>query len=158
MVNRILVLGSAIWHGLCLPEIRGQFAIPSTSRHSVLIVSVTMDTIQQVQSHLLAHQYEGLSRSLSSAARARAGRNARGAPYAMNIILSGPGRGGTQARFWSRAQHGSAVHRDMLRSQGQRHGDGQDCGRRDGPRRAVTDEIVIGLIREKLTDKGNGFT
>jgi len=37
-------------------------------RHSVLfwwhvgliVVSVTMDTIQQVQSHLLAHQYEGL--------------------------------------------------------------------------------------------------
>jgi preprotein translocase subunit SecY len=24
------------------------------------VVSVTMDTIQQIQSHLLAHQYEGL--------------------------------------------------------------------------------------------------
>ena len=41
---------------------RGQFAIPfyfgGTS--VLIIVSVTMDTIQQVQSHLLAHQYEGL--------------------------------------------------------------------------------------------------
>lgn len=26
----------------------------------LIIVSVTMDTINQVQSHLLAHQYEGL--------------------------------------------------------------------------------------------------
>jgi len=26
----------------------------------LIVVSVTMDTIQQVQSHLLAHQYEGL--------------------------------------------------------------------------------------------------
>ena len=46
-----------------LPEIlRGQFAIPfyfgGTS--VLIVVSVTMDTIQQVQSHLLAHQYEGL--------------------------------------------------------------------------------------------------
>ncbi|MAM26020.1 MAG: preprotein translocase subunit SecY, partial [Rhodobacteraceae bacterium] len=40
----------------------GQFAIPfyfgGTS--VLIVVSVTMDTIQQVQSHLLAHQYEGL--------------------------------------------------------------------------------------------------
>jgi preprotein translocase subunit SecY len=46
-----------------LPEIlRSQFAIPfyfgGTS--VLIVVSVTMDTIQQVQSHLLAHQYEGL--------------------------------------------------------------------------------------------------
>ena len=26
----------------------------------LIVVSVTMDTINQVQSHLLAHQYEGL--------------------------------------------------------------------------------------------------
>ena len=26
----------------------------------LIVVSVTMDTIQQAQSHLLAHQYEGL--------------------------------------------------------------------------------------------------
>ncbi|MDP3860058.1 MAG: preprotein translocase subunit SecY, partial [Phaeovulum sp.] len=26
----------------------------------LIVVSVTMDTIKQVQSHLLAHQYEGL--------------------------------------------------------------------------------------------------
>jgi preprotein translocase subunit SecY len=28
----------------------------------LIIVSVTMDTVSQIQSHLLAHQYEGLIR------------------------------------------------------------------------------------------------
>ncbi|MHA7851201.1 preprotein translocase subunit SecY [Roseobacter sp. AzwK-3b] len=64
VVSRILVLGSGYLAAVCLlPEIlRGQFAIPfyfgGTS--VLIVVSVTMDTIQQVQSHLLAHQYEGL--------------------------------------------------------------------------------------------------
>ncbi|WP_317057089.1 MULTISPECIES: preprotein translocase subunit SecY [Roseovarius] len=64
VVTRILVLGSAYLAAVCLlPEIlRGQFAIPfyfgGTS--VLIVVSVTMDTIQQVQSHLLAHQYEDL--------------------------------------------------------------------------------------------------
>ncbi len=64
VVNRVLVLGSAYLAAVCLlPEIlRGQLSIPvyfgGTS--VLIVVSVTMDTIQQVQSHLLAHQYEGL--------------------------------------------------------------------------------------------------
>jgi preprotein translocase subunit SecY len=64
VVNRILVLGSGYLALICLlPEVlRDQFAIPfyfgGTS--VLIVVSVTMDTINQVQSHLLAHQYEGL--------------------------------------------------------------------------------------------------
>ncbi|PSL18537.1 preprotein translocase subunit SecY [Shimia abyssi] len=64
VVNRVLVMGAAYLAAVCLlPEIlRNQFAIPfyfgGTS--VLIVVSVTMDTIQQVQSHLLAHQYEGL--------------------------------------------------------------------------------------------------
>ncbi|WP_107815005.1 preprotein translocase subunit SecY [Celeribacter persicus] len=64
IVARILVIGSAYLAAVCLlPEIlRSQFAIPfyfgGTS--VLIVVSVTMDTIQQIQSHLLAHQYEGL--------------------------------------------------------------------------------------------------
>jgi preprotein translocase subunit SecY len=64
VVNRILVLGSAYLALVCvLPEImRFQMSIPfyfgGTS--ILIIVSVGMDTIQQVQSQLLAHQYEGL--------------------------------------------------------------------------------------------------
>ena len=64
VVNRVLVIGSAYLAAVCLlPEvIRYQLAIPfyfgGTS--VLIVVSVVMDTINQVQSHLLAHQYEGL--------------------------------------------------------------------------------------------------
>jgi preprotein translocase subunit SecY len=64
IVARLLVIGSAYLAAVCLlPEIlRSQFTIPfyfgGTS--VLIVVSVTMDTIQQIQSHLLAHQYEGL--------------------------------------------------------------------------------------------------
>ena len=64
VLTRILVLGSGYLALVCLlPEIlRSQLSIPfyfgGTS--VLIIVSVGMDTIQQIQSHLLAHQYEGL--------------------------------------------------------------------------------------------------
>ena len=64
VVNRVLVIGSAYLALVCLlPEIlRSNLQIPfyfgGTS--VLIVVSVTMDTINQVQSHLLAHQYEGL--------------------------------------------------------------------------------------------------
>ena len=64
VVMRILVLGSGYLAAVCLlPEVlRSQFAIPfyfgGTSL--LIVVSVTMDTITQIQSHLLAFQYEGL--------------------------------------------------------------------------------------------------
>ena len=64
VVYRVLVLGAAYLSAVCLlPEIlRSELAIPfyfgGTS--VLIVVSVTMDTITQVQSHLLAHQYEGL--------------------------------------------------------------------------------------------------
>ena len=64
VVTRLLVLGSAYLSAVCLlPEIlRAELAIPfyfgGTSL--LIVVSVTMDTITQVQSHLLAHQYESL--------------------------------------------------------------------------------------------------
>jgi len=64
VVTRILVLGSGYLALVALlPEIiRAQLSIPfyfgGTS--VLIIVSVGMDTIQQIQSHLVAHQYEGL--------------------------------------------------------------------------------------------------
>jgi len=64
VVTRLLVLGSGYLAAVVLlPEIlRTQLAVPfyfgGTS--VLIVVSVTMDTINQVQSHLLAHQYEGL--------------------------------------------------------------------------------------------------
>ncbi|MBQ2261443.1 MAG: preprotein translocase subunit SecY [Loktanella sp.] len=64
VVTRILVLGSGYLALVALlPEIiRAELSIPfyfgGTS--VLIIVSVGMDTIQQIQSHLVAHQYEGL--------------------------------------------------------------------------------------------------
>ena len=80
VVNRVLVAGSIYLALICLlPEItRSQLSIPfyfgGTS--VLIIVSVTMDTIQQVQSHLLAHQYEGLIEK--SQLRGRSGSKKRG--------------------------------------------------------------------------------
>ena len=81
VVNRVLVVGSAYLAAVCLlPEIlRHQFAIPfyfgGTS--VLIVVSVTMDTIQQIQSHLLAHQYEGLIERSQLRGRKRSGSGAR---------------------------------------------------------------------------------
>jgi len=80
VVNRILVLGSLYLAAVCLlPEIlRDQLAIPfyfgGTS--VLIVVSVTMDTINQVQSHLLAHQYEGLIERSQLRGRKRSGSRA----------------------------------------------------------------------------------
>ena len=84
VVARILVLGSAYLAAVCLlPEIvRHQAAIPfyfgGTS--VLIVVSVTMDTIQQVQSHMLAHQYEGLIEKSQLRGKKRGGKgSAKGA-------------------------------------------------------------------------------
>ena len=64
VVTRIVTVGSLYLAGVALmPEIlRAQLAIPfyfgGTS--VLIVVVVAMDTMNQVQSHLLAHQYEGL--------------------------------------------------------------------------------------------------
>jgi preprotein translocase subunit SecY len=61
---RILVLGSGYLALVCLiPEmVRTELAITAYfgGTSILIIVSVGMDTVQQIQSHLLAHQYEGL--------------------------------------------------------------------------------------------------
>ena len=64
VVTRILVVGSGYLALVCmLPEIvRSNLAITAYfgGTSILIIVSVGMDTVQQIQSHLLAHQYEGL--------------------------------------------------------------------------------------------------
>jgi preprotein translocase subunit SecY len=66
VLTRLTVIGAAYITFVCvLPEIlRGiynvQFYLGGTSL--LIVVSVTMDTVAQIQSHLLAHQYEGLIR------------------------------------------------------------------------------------------------
>jgi preprotein translocase subunit SecY len=64
VLTRLTVLGAGYLAAICvLPEILiSQYAVPfyfgGTSL--LIVVSVTMDTVAQVHSHLLAHQYEGL--------------------------------------------------------------------------------------------------
>ena len=64
VLTRLTVVGALYLALVCLlPEIlRAQYAVPfyfgGTSL--LIVVTVTMDTVTQVQSHLLAHQYEGL--------------------------------------------------------------------------------------------------
>ncbi|NGQ90778.1 preprotein translocase subunit SecY [Rhodobacter sp. HX-7-19] len=80
VVNRVLVLGSAYLAAVCLlPEILiAEVGIPfyfgGTS--VLIVVSVTMDTINQVQSHLLAHQYEGLIEKSNLRGKKRTGSKA----------------------------------------------------------------------------------
>jgi preprotein translocase subunit SecY len=64
VLTRITVVGAAYLAAVCvLPEILISYVgVPfyfgGTSL--LIVVSVTMDTVAQIQSHLLAHQYEGL--------------------------------------------------------------------------------------------------
>ncbi|GHD58892.1 protein translocase subunit SecY [Thalassobaculum fulvum] len=64
VLTRLTVVGAAYLAGVCiLPEILiSQYSVPfyfgGTSL--LIVVTVTMDTVTQIQSHLLAHQYEGL--------------------------------------------------------------------------------------------------
>jgi preprotein translocase subunit SecY len=64
VLTRLTVLGAMYLSAVCLlPEILiSQYSVPfyfgGTSL--LIVVTVTMDTVGQIQSHLLAHQYEGL--------------------------------------------------------------------------------------------------
>jgi len=64
VLTRLTVVGAAYIAAVCLlPEILiSRLSVPfyfgGTSL--LIVVSVTMDTVAQIQSHLLAHQYEGL--------------------------------------------------------------------------------------------------
>jgi preprotein translocase subunit SecY len=64
VLTRLTVVGAAYLALVCvLPEVLiSRFAVPfyfgGTSL--LIVISVTIDTVAQIQSHLLAHQYEGL--------------------------------------------------------------------------------------------------
>ncbi|MHA1598302.1 MAG: preprotein translocase subunit SecY [Alphaproteobacteria bacterium] len=64
VLTRLTVTGAAYLAAVCLlPEILiSQYSVPfyfgGTSL--LIVVTVTLDTVAQIQSHLLAHQYEGL--------------------------------------------------------------------------------------------------
>jgi preprotein translocase subunit SecY len=76
VLTRITVIGAAYITLVCLlPEWlianigAGSFYFGGTSL--LIVVSVTMDTVAQIQSHLLAHQYEGLIKKSKLRGRGR---------------------------------------------------------------------------------------
>ena len=75
ILTRLTTVGAAYLCIVCmLPEILiARYGVPfyfgGTSL--MIIVSVTMDTVTQIQSHLLAHQYEGLIRKSKGKGRVR---------------------------------------------------------------------------------------
>lgn len=75
VLTRLTVVGAAYLSLVCiLPEILiSQWAVPfyfgGTSL--LIVVSVTMDTVAQIQSHLLAHQYDGLIKKSNLGGRRR---------------------------------------------------------------------------------------
>ena len=77
MLTRLTVIGAAYITLVCLmPEaligyFKAPFYLGGTS--ILIVVSVTMDTVTQIQSHLLAHQYEGLIKK----SKLRGGRGGR---------------------------------------------------------------------------------
>ena len=151
VVTRMLVVGSAYLAAVCLlPEILiSRLSVPfyfgGTSL--LIVVSVTMDTITQVQSHMLAHQDEGLIEKSGCVAR-------DGKTEAMNIILLGPAGGGqghpgapAGRGPWPRA---AIDRRHAARGQDLRHRDRQEVAEVMARGDLVTDDIVIGLIAEQL--------
>ncbi len=76
VLTRLTVIGAAYITVVCLlPEWlmakmqSNQFYFGGTSL--LIVVSVTMDTVAQIQSHLLAHQYEGLIKKSKLRGRGR---------------------------------------------------------------------------------------
>ena len=64
ILTRLTVIGALYLSAVCiLPELliaRGGVPFYFGGTSLLIVVSVTLDTVTQIQAHLLAHQYEGL--------------------------------------------------------------------------------------------------
>ena len=75
ILNRLTVIGALYLSAVCiLPELliaRGGVPFYFGGTSLLIVVSVTLDTVTQIQSHLLAHQYEGLIKKARLRGRGR---------------------------------------------------------------------------------------
>jgi preprotein translocase subunit SecY len=75
ILNRLTVIGALYLSLVCiLPELliaRGGVPFYFGGTSLLIVVSVTLDTVTQIQAHLLAHQYEGLIKKARLRGRAR---------------------------------------------------------------------------------------
>ena len=75
ILTRLTVIGALYLTLICaMPEIfYGQFSVPfyigGTSL--LIVINVVMDTITQIQTHLISHQYEGLIKKMNSRGKKR---------------------------------------------------------------------------------------
>jgi preprotein translocase subunit SecY len=75
ILNRLTVIGAIYLSAVCiLPELliaRGGVPFYFGGTSLLIVVSVTLDTVTQIQAHLLAHQYEGLIKKARLRGRSR---------------------------------------------------------------------------------------
>jgi len=75
ILNRLTLIGAAYLSAVCiLPELliaRGGVPFYFGGTSLLIVVSVTLDTVTQIQAHLLAHQYEGLIKKARLRGRGR---------------------------------------------------------------------------------------
>jgi preprotein translocase subunit SecY len=75
ILTRLTVIGAIYLTIVCaVPEIfYGQFSVPfyigGTSL--LIVINVVMDTMMQIQTHLISHQYEGLIRKMNARGKKR---------------------------------------------------------------------------------------
>ena len=154
-LTRITVIGALYLAFVCLiPEFMFykynlSFSLGGTS--ILIVVSVTMDTVAQIQSHLIAQQYEGPDQEVEAAGSAT-----------VNLVLFGPpGAGkGTQAKILTEKRGLPQLSTgDMLRAAIEAGTPlGLACKALMAKGELVPDETVIDIIAERYDqpDCANG--
>ena len=147
VLSRITVVGALYLAIVCLiPEILISYAaVPfyfgGTSL--LIVVSVTMDTVAQVQGYLLAHQYEGLIKR----SKLRGGNDEIDPARA-----AGAGKGTQAQRLVAKARHRPAFDRRHAARGGQGRHAGRPArqGHHGSRGELVPDEVVVAIVADRI--------